>query len=113
MWKMNFVIVLCFFASRRRNTSSLCDWSSDVCSSDLDCIRKGGDFRTRPFQFPFSVPAPPQSPGHHPSAKSPPFLMQSINSLRLPPPIHAPTFPPRSEERRVGKEGRSRWSPYH
>src|SRR5260221_5824000 len=23
------------FASRRRHTSSLCDWSSDVCSSDL------------------------------------------------------------------------------
>src|SRR4030095_7386596 len=24
-----------FFASRRRHTRSLCDWSSDVCSSDL------------------------------------------------------------------------------
>src|SRR5947207_621337 len=23
-----------FFSSRRRHTSSLCDWSSDVCSSD-------------------------------------------------------------------------------
>ena len=35
-----------FFSSRRRHTRSLCDWSSDVCSSDLvvksrwmaDCI---------------------------------------------------------------------------
>src|SRR5215204_763824 len=27
-----------FFSSRRRHTRSLCDWSSDVCSSDL-----GGD----------------------------------------------------------------------
>src|SRR5260221_7112029 len=28
--------VLCFFfSSRRRHTRSLCDWSSDVCSSDL------------------------------------------------------------------------------
>src|SRR5947207_12718482 len=27
----------CFFSSRRRHTRSLCDWSSDVCSSDLDC----------------------------------------------------------------------------
>src|SRR5260221_45188 len=26
-----------FFSSRRRHTRSLCDWSSDVCSSDL-CI---------------------------------------------------------------------------
>ena len=26
-----------FFSSRRRHTRSLCDWSSDVCSSDLRC----------------------------------------------------------------------------
>src|SRR5947207_10275851 len=35
-----FMIFLCsffFFSSRRRHTRSLCDWSSDVCSSDLDC----------------------------------------------------------------------------
>ena len=25
----------CFFSSSRRHTSSLCDWSSDVCASDL------------------------------------------------------------------------------
>src|SRR5476649_905789 len=28
-----------FFSSRRRHTRSLCDWSSDVCSSDLREIR--------------------------------------------------------------------------
>src|SRR5215204_7211156 len=28
-----------FFSSRRRHTRSLCDWSSDVCSSDLEGIR--------------------------------------------------------------------------
>src|SRR6266496_5671170 len=27
-----------FFSSRRRHTSSLRDWSSDVCSSDLDTL---------------------------------------------------------------------------
>src|SRR5260221_12470198 len=27
-----------FFSSRRRHTRSLCDWSSDVCSSDLEAI---------------------------------------------------------------------------
>src|SRR5579875_2347399 len=27
-----------FFSSRRRHTMSLCDWSSDVCSSDLSHI---------------------------------------------------------------------------
>ena len=28
-------VVFFFFSSRRRHTRSLCDWSSDVCSSDL------------------------------------------------------------------------------
>src|SRR5260221_10706794 len=38
-----------FFSSRRRHTRSLCDWSSDVCSSDLVQVRRirhesgGGD----------------------------------------------------------------------
>src|SRR5476649_144682 len=31
------MVLFCFFfSSRRRHTRSLCDWSSDVCSSDLD-----------------------------------------------------------------------------
>src|SRR5260221_6705590 len=29
-----------FFSSRRRHTRSLCDWSSDVCSSDLQSIAR-------------------------------------------------------------------------
>src|SRR5699024_12057168 len=28
-----------FFSSRRRHTRSKRDWSSDVCSSDLDCLK--------------------------------------------------------------------------
>src|SRR5260221_12232640 len=33
-----------FFSSRRRHTRSLCDWSSDVCSSDLQVYPvKAGD----------------------------------------------------------------------
>src|SRR5260221_11371141 len=32
--------VFFFFSSRRRHTRSLCDWSSDVCSSDLSCTIK-------------------------------------------------------------------------
>src|SRR5260221_8780717 len=33
-----------FFSSRRRHTRSLCDWSSDVCSSDLtDADTNTGD----------------------------------------------------------------------
>src|SRR5205814_5633908 len=32
-----------FFSSRRRHTRCLSDWSSDVCSSDLDVGRLGDD----------------------------------------------------------------------
>src|SRR5260221_7123143 len=31
-----------FFSSRRRHTRSLCDWSSDVCSSDLQWMVQPG-----------------------------------------------------------------------
>src|SRR5438132_9531613 len=33
-----------FFSSRRRHTRSLCDWSSDVCSSDLGQAGRCFDF---------------------------------------------------------------------
>src|SRR6476646_9330025 len=32
---------LVFFSSRRRHTRSLCDWSSDVCSSDVAQVLQG------------------------------------------------------------------------
>src|SRR5215204_6614239 len=35
---LKIIVIVCvffFFSSRRRHTRSLCDWSSDVCSSDL------------------------------------------------------------------------------
>src|SRR5688572_31491054 len=36
---------LFFFSSRRRHTRFDCDWSSDVCSSDLRCVHfaEGGE----------------------------------------------------------------------
>src|SRR5882672_4184002 len=43
-----------FFSSRRRHTSSLCDWSSDVCSSDLCVMAVQVDGRT-------AAPSPPAS----------------------------------------------------
>src|SRR3989475_5475478 len=74
-----------FFSSRRRHTIFDCDWSSDVCSSDLvTCVWSRSAPRRR-----ISIPA--STPGR--SARS--------------------TGSTRSEERRVGKECRSRWSPYH
>src|SRR2546430_6232463 len=33
-------VAVFFFSSRRRHTRFDCDWSSDVCSSDLDACRK-------------------------------------------------------------------------
>src|SRR5688572_31067600 len=34
-----FLFFFFFFSSRRRHTRFDCDWSSDVCSSDLPCLR--------------------------------------------------------------------------
>ena len=36
-----WAVVVFFFSSRRRHTRSLCDWSSDVCSSDLLVLLRG------------------------------------------------------------------------
>src|SRR2546430_17298285 len=35
------VVIVFFFSSRRRHTRFDCDWSSDVCSSDLDIVLHG------------------------------------------------------------------------
>src|SRR5260221_10882042 len=37
------ILFFFFFSSRRRHTRSLCDWSSDVCSSDLREADDGQD----------------------------------------------------------------------
>src|SRR6204780_2706604 len=73
-----------FFSSRRRHPRSFGDWSSDVCSSDLE----GGK------------PLPRVHLGLPRRRPRGPLLPAALLSRR-------------SEERRVGKEGRSRWSPYH
>src|SRR5438132_14396395 len=78
-----------FFSSRRRHTRSLCDWSSDVCSSDLVPLDVGGKF-----------------PGHvHRAVRvDPPGAFFDAGKLEC--------QQRRSEERRVGKECRYRWTPY-
>src|SRR5438132_14355970 len=83
-----------FFSSRRRHTRSLCDWTSDVCSSDL----RGAGASHRP-----TTPRPIDPTG---SARG-----RERGGCRCGPAV-APCRS-RSEERRVGKECRSRWSPYH
>src|SRR5471032_2431527 len=71
-----------FFSSRRRQTRSCCDWSSDVCSSDLE---------------------------RHRAAESRRRGNRLVDALCQVLADHLD----RSEERRVGKECRSRWSPHH
>src|SRR5205085_7741946 len=85
-----------FFSSRRRHTRFDCDWSSDVCSSDLHFVG----------QTPLQIRGARQA-GEVVGAGG-------VGSLGGAP--HAVTYEPaqvfhveRSEERRVGKECRSRW----
>src|SRR5712664_4338017 len=77
------VSLIFFFSSRRRHTRSDRDWSADVCSSDLN----RGEYEARHV----ILAAGAWLPG---------LLEADLARLR-------------SEERRVGKECRSRWSPYH
>src|SRR5256885_2666953 len=93
-----------FFSSRRRHTRLQGDWSSDVCSSDLSrfhCLPATVLVtRINVVAWACAIAAAPTSvlPAPHGSTITPE------------PPAQKPS---RSEERRVGKECRSRWSPYH
>src|SRR5256885_4792654 len=94
-----------FFSSRRRHTRLQGDWSSDVCSSDLPTGTSQQVHRCEDATAPHrpAIPGTPQTlPVRlHPPAAAP---LGSANIARC---------DARSEERRVGKECRSRWSPYH
>src|SRR5438132_8865175 len=100
------VVCFCFFffSSRRRHTRSLCDWSSDVCSSDLTCTR------TRPSASSREGSGPVSERGTKPSGSARPriasrLLPETLSSIWV-------SSVSRSEERRVGKEWRSGGSPY-
>src|SRR2546430_9799665 len=57
------LLVTFFFSSRRRHTRFDCDWSSDVCSSDL-LVRAGGDGVGAPVdEHPEARVAPPVHAG--------------------------------------------------
>src|SRR5260370_15514273 len=90
-----------FFSSRRRHTRFKCDWSSDVCSSDLakSCPTYA---KVNPADAPVLTLALTSDTT---SLRAMSDLADTILAQRL--------SQLRSEERRVGKECRSRWSPYH
>src|SRR5256885_12046991 len=93
---------LFFFSSRRRHTRLQGDWSSDVCSSDLGrmTIRWAHD-NVDAWLKKLNPEAALIMFGTNDLHDVP--LDEYEKKLRL----------VRSEERRVGKECRSRWSPYH
>src|SRR2546427_2232423 len=93
-----------FFSSRRRHTRFDCDWSSDVCSSDLaqdDHMMTAADHHS----FNPTTGAPAQPPPDPFQRRRRLFCPGEVLLMRQ--------RVTRSEERRVGKECRSRWSPYH
>src|SRR5262249_58843399 len=80
------VVFFFFFSSRRRHTRLVSDWSSDVCSSDLvvqSLDELGGEALVCEAQ-----------------------LVEGLDDRQL---MEMFVTARRSEERRVGKECRSRW----
>src|SRR3712207_8132903 len=94
-----------FFSSRRRHTRYWRDWSSDVCSSDLGNPHFPWDGTERFYQAHATIPGKLDVQGGA-LYGVPVVLIGNTKGL-------AWSHTVRSEERRVGKECRSRWSPYH
>src|SRR5256885_2532905 len=96
-----------FFSSRRRHTRLQGDWSSDVCSSDLPAAARTiwrntheAVVNVRRHARAATVQVTVWSDGEGTSVRV------VDDGVGIGP-------AERSEERRVGKECRSRWSPYH
>src|SRR5690606_39302347 len=99
-----------FFSSRRRHTRFSRDWSSDVCSSDLAdrSSEAAREIRDMVAQIRNEI------------AASVAFMNQSAAMVNeqaasagdVDASLQALVLQARSEERRVGKEWRSRWAPY-
>src|SRR5690242_20801420 len=92
-----------FFSSRRRHTRLTCDWSSDVCSSDL--VRRlvralhGGPVREKDVNRVVGL------------ADGNPFYVEELVGAQDGyDGGDGQAIPDRSEERRVGKECRSGWA---
>src|SRR5689334_23466479 len=90
-----------FFSSRRRHTRWNCDWSSDVCSSDLK------DKPTDVLAF-----AQQEGPTAAPDVLGDLVISMDTARRQAKRGLYAELLHlARSEERRVGKECRCRWSP--
>src|SRR5437867_7141182 len=94
-----FLVFFFFFSSRRRHTRSYGDWSSDVCSSDLDVEV-------------VAIEVDPLLDDQFVGLLEPPFARLGIAQVQQPIAARFAELPfrmllVRSEERRVGKEWRS------
>src|SRR5256885_3711409 len=94
------------YSSRRRHTRLQGDWSSDVCSSDLM-----GPWR-RALSL-YSLMVLPLAPGRDLKVELDLEDSPIASEGATPGGAQWRYASARSEERRVGKECRSRWSPYH
>src|SRR5438093_2704843 len=96
-----------FFSSRRRHTRLVSDWSSDVCSSDLEVSANGSELPGETNEFAralgFAGRSKLQNNGGGFAHKLQPAQTETVD---LP-------WKDRSEERRVGKEGGTGWSTAH
>src|SRR5256885_4393250 len=99
-----YSVVVFFFSSRRRHTRLQGDWSSDVCSSDLARPRRHVGGRGVPSVYP-SLGARGGAAHERRRPWRPGPVLGTEGRLHR--------RGERSEERRVGKECRSRWAPYH
>src|SRR5690606_39827865 len=97
-----------FFSSRRRHTRFSRDWSSDVCSSDLflqaAAVRQAGQWVMLGKIVDVSLRA---GLFGDVGGGAPETEVRAVEQDRT-----RRQAIMRSEERRVGKECRSRWSPY-
>src|SRR3712207_7836412 len=101
--QMYLYLFFFFFSSRRRHTRYWRDWSSDVCSSDLGAADPELAHRVMGLGV----------CGALGDAARETELIAAVTLGRAHEGGERAGHLRRSEERRVGKECRSRWSPYH
>src|SRR5207248_4134756 len=97
-----FFFFFFFFSSRRRHTRSYGDWSSDVCSSDLMVLAIF-------LFFVLLIGTITYLEYLTRTIRADQFNAMQVLLLTA---YRVPSICERSEERRVGKECRSRWGPY-
>src|SRR3712207_7953535 len=100
------VVYSFFFSSRRRHTRYWRDWSSDVCSSDLAHELDQADAAGRRAGLDAGGVDGLGGLGHRRLEAE---ALVDVGDVV----VDGLGDADRSEERRVGKECRSRWSPYH